>query len=124
MAAVALGHLPREMEGAVVEMRREAVDLVARQQRLRQELSRVAVEARQIEDRAAEALARGEEIRARQILAGGICALKAREALQDELTGVSRRVVGLLAAIVREENRLWRSGVQPAAPLLKGGGRC
>jgi phage shock protein A len=124
MTEVALGHLPREMEGAVVELRREAVDLVARQQRLREELSRVGAQAWWIEERAARALERGEEILGRQILAQGICTLKTREALEEELAGVRRRVVELLAAIVRTENRFWRSGAQPEAQLAKGGGSC
>jgi phage shock protein A len=124
MTEVALGHLPQEMEGAVVEMRREAVDLVARQQRLREEISRVAAQAGWIEKRAARALDQGEEILARQILAQGICTLKTREALEQEFAGVRRRVVELLSAIVRTENRLWRSTPRPEAALTRGGGPC
>jgi phage shock protein A len=124
MTEVALGHLPCEMEGAVVELRREAVDLVARQQRLREELSRVGPQARWIEQRAGRALERGEEILARQILDRGMCALKTRETLEEELAGVRRRVVELLAAIVRAEDRFWRSRARPEAALAKGGGSC
>jgi phage shock protein A len=124
MTEVALGHLPCEMEGAVVELRREAVDLVARQHRLRAELSRVGPQAWWIEERAARALERGEEILARQILAQGMYTLKTREVLQEDLAGVRCRVLELLTAIVRAENRFWRGRAQPEADLAKGGGSC
>jgi phage shock protein A len=124
MTEVALGHLPGEMAGAVVELRREAVDLVARQQQLRAELSRVGPQAWWVEERAARALERGEEILARQILAQGMCTLKTREALQEDLADVRRRVLELLAAIVRAENRFWRSRAQPGAEVANGGGSC
>ncbi|HSD66979.1 MAG TPA: PspA/IM30 family protein [Vicinamibacteria bacterium] len=96
-----------ETEGAVVELRREAVNAVARQQRLRQEIATIRAQAHEIEREASRALARGEEILARQILARGMCTLTTRDALEAELTEARGHVARLLTTMVRTENRAW-----------------
>jgi len=106
-AEVALDQAVRGMEGAVVELRREAVDAVVRQKRLREEASAVRSRAEEIEREASRALARGEELIARQILARGLCTLKTRDALEAELAEARGRVARLLTAIARAEDRVW-----------------
>jgi phage shock protein A len=97
----------QDTEGAVVELRREAVSAVARQQQLREELSAVAKQAREIEQKASRALASGEDLLARQILARGLFILKTRDALEAEIALSRTRVSRLLATMVRAENRAW-----------------
>jgi phage shock protein A len=114
MTEFALGHLTPEMVGAVVELRRETLTAVVRQQALREQLSRLQARAGRVEQSASRAFGRGEELLARQILARGICTLKERDALEEELAGARRRVVELLAAMVRAENRAWHAVPRPA----------
>ncbi len=107
----------------VAELRRETVTAVVRRQRLHEQLFRVQARAAFVEERASRAFGRGEELVARQILARGICTLKEREALEEELAAVRRRVVELLAAMVRAENRSWHAVCRPEAAILGAGGR-
>jgi phage shock protein A len=95
------------LEGAVVELRREAVSAVARQQRLRAEASSVRAEAAEIEDEARRALAGGDGLLARQILARGLCTLEARERLERELEESRRSLARLLSTLARTEDRAW-----------------
>jgi len=108
-AALVAPHLhAQDTEGAVVELRREAVSAVARQQRLREDLSAVAKQAREVEQKASRALARGEDLLARQILARGLFTLKTRDALEAELALSRTEVSRLLATMVRAEDRALR----------------
>jgi phage shock protein A len=109
-ALVAPNPFAQDTHAAVVELRREAVSAVARQQQLREELSAIAKQAREIEQQASRALARGEDLLARQILARGIFTLKARDTLEAELAEARGHVARLLATMVRTENRAWFSG--------------
>jgi phage shock protein A len=95
------------LEGAVVELRREAASAVARQQRLRAEASCVRVQAAEIEDEARRALAGGDGLLARQILARGLCTLEARQQLERELEDSRRSLARLLTNLARTENRAW-----------------
>jgi phage shock protein A len=104
-ALIAPNRFAEDTAGAVVELRREAVSAVARQQQLREELSAVSRQAREIEHEASRALARGEDLLARQILARGLLTLKTRDALEAELALSRTRVTGLLATMVRAEDR-------------------
>jgi phage shock protein A len=97
----------QDTEKAVVELRREAVNAVARQQQLREEIAKVRTQAHEIEQQASRALARGEELLARQILARGLFTLKTRDALEAELAECRSEVSRLLATMVRSENRAW-----------------
>jgi phage shock protein A len=97
---VALGAVSWEV-AAAVELRRAAVLALARQQELRERLARLHAEARFVEERAERALRRGEEILARQILARGLCALEARDALERELAEARREVLALAASLAR-----------------------
>jgi len=106
-ALVAPNPFAQDTAGAVAELRRQAASAVARQQQLRQELSAVAKQAREIEQKASRALARGEDLLARQILARGLFTLKTRDALEAELALSRARVCRLLATMVRAEDRAW-----------------
>jgi phage shock protein A len=106
-ARVALDPFVQNMEGAVVELRREAVNAVIQQQRLREEMSAIRTRASEIEQQASQALARGEDLLARQILARGIFTLKTRDALEAELAEARGHVAQLLTTMVRTENRAW-----------------
>lgn len=120
-AVVAPNPFAHVTEGAVVQLRREAVSAVARQQQLREELSSLRRQASQIEQQASRALARGEDLLARQILARGIVTLKTREALEAELAEARGQVARLLGAMVRTENRAWRA--RGEGDLSRPGGR-
>jgi phage shock protein A len=123
-AEAALLHFVSDAQGSVVELRRDAVTAVVRQQRIREELSRVRPQAAWIEERASRALARGEELRGRQILADGLCTLEARDALEAELREARERLTGILTALVRAENRVWRRPGDPSAIRKGGGAEC
>jgi phage shock protein A len=107
VSGVAPHSLVRDTEETIVQLRREAVDAVARQHRLREETSAVRARAGEIEQQARRALARGNELLARQILARGLCTLEARKLLEGELAESRRHVAFLLTALVRTENRAW-----------------
>ena len=107
-AMVAFDPFVPDMEGAVVELRREAVNAVVRQQRLREEIAAIRTRAHEIEQQASRALARGEDLLARQILARGICTLKTRDSLEADLAETRGRVAQLLTTMIRTENRAWR----------------
>ena len=112
---VVLHPLVRDSEGAVVELRREAAQAVAHQQRLRQEISAARARAAEIEEQARRTLARGDELLARQLLTRGICALETRKALEAELEDSRHRVIRLLTTLVRTEDRAW--GLRGARPI-------
>ena len=119
IAEVALGALAGETKGAVLELRRQAVTAVVRQQRLREELAQARAQAAWIERRAFRALERGEDMLARQVLARGICTLKVRDALEEESAEARRRLAEVLTALVRAENRAW--GVRPPSSRGRAG---
>lgn len=124
MTDVSLGPLGCEREEGVLELRRETVSAVVRQQRLREELARVRAQAASVEKKAAVALGRGDEILARQILARGLCALEARDGLEQELASARSRVLELLAAILRAESGAWRARRGRSEAAGRGGGAC
>jgi len=109
MSAVEVAVVPfvSGLEGAVIELRREAASAVARQQQLRAEAAAVRSRAAAIEDEARRAFARGEERLARQVLARGLGTLEAREQLERQLEDARRSLAGVLATLVRTENRAW-----------------
>jgi len=97
----------RDTGETIFALRREAALAVARQQRLREQLCTAQAQANAVEDEARRALARGEDLLARQTLARGLCALETRRQLEQELGEARRDVARLLAALVRAENRAW-----------------
>jgi phage shock protein A len=109
MSAVEIAPHPGvpDAEGAVVELRRKAVNAVVRQLQLREEIARLRTRAQEIEQQASRALARGEDLLARQVLARGICTLKTRDLLEEELAEARGHVAQLLTTMVRTENRAW-----------------
>ena len=107
VSGVAPHSLVRDTEETIFELRREAVNAVARQHRLSEETSAVRARAGEIEEQARRALARGNALLARQILARGLCTLETCRLLEAELAESRRRVAFLLTALVRTENRAW-----------------
>jgi len=108
-AVVALDPCAQGTDGAVAELRREAVSAVVRHQQVRDGLAAIRTQACEIERRAARALARGDDLLGRQILARGLFTLKTREALEAELVECRAHVARLLATMVRAENRAWQA---------------
>jgi len=106
-AQVAPNPFARDTQKAIVELRREAMSAVARQQQLREEIARVHAQAHEIERQAALAFARGDEFLARQILARGLFTPQTRDALEAEPAEVGGHVCRLLNKVVRAENRAW-----------------
>ena len=104
---VALHPLVRDTTETIFALRREAVEAVARQRRLRERLSPAQAQANAIEDEARRALARGEDLLARQVLARGLCTLETRRQLEGEFDEARRDVARLLTTLVRAENRAW-----------------
>jgi hypothetical protein len=111
VARVFAGTVQGQAGTTVVELRREAVSAVARQQKLREALDLVRARAAFIETRAKRALGRGEEIRARRIIAQGVCTLKERDALEEKVEEARRRVSLTLVALVQAENEVF--GLSP-----------
>jgi phage shock protein A len=107
VAEVAAFPFVRDGEGAIVALRREAVEAVARQQRLRAEVRAARAQAVEIEDEARRALAAGDGLLARQILARGICALEVRDQLERDLEESRRLLARVLGNLVRTEDRAW-----------------
>jgi len=104
-AVVALDPFVQGTQSAVADLRREAVNAVVRQQQLRDELAAIRTRACEIEREASRALARGDDLLARQILARGIFTLKTRDALEAEIAESRGQVCRLLTTMVRTENR-------------------
>jgi phage shock protein A len=108
-AVVALDPCTQGTESVVVELRREALRAVVRQQQVREELAAIRAHAIEIERRAARALARGDDLAGRQILARGMFMLHTRDALEAELAECRANLARLLATMVRAEDRAWRA---------------
>jgi len=94
-----------DMEESIVDLRRETVATVARQNRLRKRLFAAEETARDVERQASLALQAGKERRARQVIGSRIGALKERDALEVELSEASGRAARLVAALIRMEDR-------------------
>jgi hypothetical protein len=97
----------RDTGQTIVALRREAALAVARQRRLQDLLSPTRARASAVEDEARRALARGEDLLARQILARGLCPPEPRRRPAQEPGEARRRGARLLETLVRAENRAW-----------------
>ena len=102
---LAIEQLIGDLEESIVDLRRETVTAVARQNRLRRRLFAAEEAAGQVEREASMALARGEELRARHVLSRQIGALKARDTLEVALVEAGRVSARLVAALLRMEDR-------------------
>lgn len=102
---LAIEQLIGDLEESIVDLRRETVTAVARQNRLRQRLFAAEEAAGHVEREASLALAHGEELRARHVLSRQIGALKVRDTLEVELVEAGRVSAGLVAALIRMEDR-------------------
>ena len=101
----AIGQLIGDMEESIVDLRRETVTAVARQNRIRKQLFAAEEAASRIECEATMALARGEELRARQVVGREIGILKERDALDRDLTDANQLSARLVAHLIRMEDR-------------------
>ena len=102
---LAIEQLIGDLEESIVDLRRETVTAVARQNRLRRRFFAAEETAGQVEREASMALARGEELRARHVLSRQIGALKARDTLEVALVEAGRVSARLVAALLRMEDR-------------------
>ncbi len=102
---LAIEQLIGDLEESIVDLRRETVTAVARQNRLRRRFFAAEEAAGQVEREASMALARGEELRARHVLSRQIGALKARDTLEVALVEAGRVSARLVAALLRMEDR-------------------
>lgn len=100
----------RDIEESVVALRREAVVAIVRQNEIESRLGPVREEACRIEQEAFEAMGRGEERLARQILHRQLAKLARRDALRDELGEARRRTIRLLKDAVRLDKRARQTG--------------
>jgi phage shock protein A len=87
----AILRLVRDIETLLLDLRREAVDVLATEKRLARELRAASRLADDVETRAARALDRGDEVLAHQILGRGLCLLAARDEAQQRHAPVARR---------------------------------
>jgi phage shock protein A len=101
----AIGQLIGDMEESIVDLRRETVTAVARQNRIRKQLFAAEEAASRIECEATMALARGEELRARQVVGREIAVLKARDAFELDLADANQLSARLVAHLIRMEDR-------------------
>ena len=113
---VALHPHGRDTGEAIVELRQQVAEAVARQRRLREEISPLRDQAGAIEDEARRAVTRGEDLLARQILARGLFTLATREHLEKELHESRGRVARLLTTLVRAEDQAW--GIKHADAMV------
>lgn len=94
-----------ELEESIVDLRRETVAAVAHQNRLRKQFFAAEETAVGVEREASMALARGEELRARHVLSRQMGALVARDRIEVELMEAGRVSAGLVASLIRMEDR-------------------
>ena len=92
----------RDMEGSIIELRRETVRGVARVKQIEQQMATAGANAEELEKLARTALKKGDENRAREILSKKIHTLRTQETLQGELRNareVADRLKGDLARL-------------------------
>jgi phage shock protein A len=94
-----------DLEETIIDLRREMVTAVARQNRVRKQLFAAEGAAGRVEREASLALARGEELRARHTLSRAIGTLRIRDELEVELDSAGRMSARLVAALIRLEDR-------------------
>jgi phage shock protein A len=102
---LAIERLIGDLEEGIVDLRREMVSAVAHQNRVRRQYFAAEEAAGGIEREASLALARGEERRARHVLARRIGALVARDRLETELAEAGQVSAELVATLIRMEDR-------------------
>lgn len=101
----AIEKLIGDLEESIVDLRREMVTAVARQNRVRKDLFAAEEVAGRIEREASMALACGKELRARHALSREIGTLRARDELELALAVAGRASARLVAALIRMEDR-------------------
>jgi len=102
---VIVSDLIRDTDESLVELRRETVNAVARQQQLENRVEAAGEIAEELEEEAALALEHGNEPLARRILDERLDALKARASLREELKRATTRAKQLKSDLVRMEEQ-------------------
>ena len=102
---VIVSDLIRDTDASLVELRRETVNAVARQQQLENRVETAGEIAEELEEEAALALEHGNEPLARRILDERLDALKARASLREELKRATMRAQRLKSDLVRMEEQ-------------------
>jgi phage shock protein A len=102
---LAITQVISDMEGSIVDLRRETVSAVARESRLRKKLFAAEEASRGVELQATLALQRGDDLGARQIVGRKIGVLKSRDALEEEMAEARDESARLVAGLLRMEDR-------------------
>jgi len=84
---VMIKHLIRDMDQAVAELRRETVNVIAREKQLKNRVKTAEERALELERKAALALDNGNEELARKVLAEKVKSTRRKDSLAEELAG-------------------------------------
>lgn len=103
---VLVKQLIREMEESIVDVRRETVRAVARHKHLEKQISGAGEQMDELESKARLVLARGDEARARTLLARKLRLADQREALERERASASELAAGLKGDLSRLEDQV------------------
>lgn len=96
----------RDMEGSIIELRRETVRSVARVKQIEQQIASAGATAEELEKLARAALKKGEEVRAREILGKKLHTVKTQETLQRELVSARDVADRLKSDLARLEDQV------------------
>lgn len=103
---VMVKQLIRDMEESIIELRRETVRAVAREKQLAKQIHVTDDTVADLEKKASFALDKGDEDLARQLLAKKLNSEKARETLEQELTGTKELAEQLKTDLSRLEDQV------------------
>ena len=103
---VLVKQLIREMEESIVDVRRETVRAVARHKHLEKQIGGAGEQMDELESKARLVLARGDEARARTLLARKLRLAEQREALERERVSASELAAGLKGDLSRLEDQV------------------
>jgi phage shock protein A len=103
---VMVKQLIRDMEESIIELRRETVRAVAREKQLTKQIHVTNDTVDNLEKKASFALDKGDDDLARQLLAKKLQSEKARETLEQELTGAKELAEQLKTDLTRLEDQV------------------
>jgi phage shock protein A len=96
----------RDMEGGIIDLRRETVRAVAREKRLQQQMVASRELVAELEDRARAALSAEDENLARRLVSRKLHTLRTQEVMQDELRDANRSAQELKDNLIRLEDQV------------------
>ncbi len=96
----------RDMEGSIIELRREAVRAVARVKQIDQQIKTAGTTAEELEKFAKNFLKKGEEEKAREILSKKLHTVRAQETLEKELVNAREVAERLKSDLARLEDQV------------------